>query len=218
VEVGASIFTLGMEAQSAPYIRKSQSPLPALGFCVGYNVAAALEHGGLDVDDLHGEALASVPRWELAARLRLVHDAELTVSALAATAPVGAALGRAGEDARAWLLSRGATAEMVDQVLAAAGGDPEFEHPSKRIGARLRVRLKDGRKIEAERAAARGCCQEPVADRLGLAEAKFLAQAGPRIGPRAMDGIQSARRYEEMTAAELRHWRGPRLHPAVTGT
>src|ERR1700737_979984 len=130
VEVAASIFTLGMEAESAPYIRQAQSPLPALGFSVGYNVAAALEHGGLEVDDLHGERLASAPRWELAARLRLVHDVELTVSALSATAPVGAALARAGEDARSWLLSRGATAEMVDRVLAAAAGDGGCENPS----------------------------------------------------------------------------------------
>src|SRR6202171_1924955 len=73
VEVAASVFTLGMEAESSPYINGSQSPLPALGFSVGYNVAAALESGGLDVDDLHGERLASAARWELAGKLRLVH-------------------------------------------------------------------------------------------------------------------------------------------------
>jgi 2-methylcitrate dehydratase PrpD len=217
VEVGGSIFTLGMEAESAPYMRRSQSPLPALGFSVGYNVAAAMESGRLDVDDLYGERLASTERWELAGRLRLVHDPELTVRALSATAPVGAAIGRAGESARAWLLSRGATDEVVDRVLAGAAGDDEFEHPSKRLGARLRVRLRDGRMIEAERDAARGCCQESVADRLGLAEAKFLAQARPRIGARAEEDVENARRYEEMTAAELRRWRGPRLHPAVSG-
>jgi 2-methylcitrate dehydratase PrpD len=217
VEVGASIFTLGMEAESAPYMRRAQSPLPALGFSVGYNVAAALESGGLDVDDLHGEPLASDERWEVAGRLRLVHDIDLTVRALSATAPIGAALGRAGESARAWLLSRGATEEMVDRVLAAAAGDEDFENPSKRLGARLRVRLRDGRLLEADRDAARGCCQESVADRLDLAEAKFLAQARPRIGARAEEGVDSARRYEEMTAAELRRWRGPRLHPAVSG-
>jgi 2-methylcitrate dehydratase PrpD len=217
VEVGASIFTLGMEAESAPYMRGPMSPLPALGFSVGYSVAAALDSGGLDVDDLHGDRLHSAARWELAARLRLVHDLELTVQALSATAPVGAALGRAGESARAWLESRGAAAEMVDRVLAAAAGDDDFKHPSKRLGARLRVRLRDGRLIEAERDAARGCCQEPVTDRLGLAEAKFLAQARPRIGARAEDDVDSARRYEEMSPAELRRWRGPRLNPAVSG-
>ena len=217
VEVAASIFTLGMEAESAPYMRRSKSPLPAIGFSVGYNVAAALESGGLDVDDLHGERLASAARWELAGKLRLVHDVELTVRALSATAPVGAAIGRAGESARAWLLSRGATAEMVDRVLAAAAGDEEFENPSKRLGARVQVRLRDGRLITAERDAAHGCCQESVADRLSLAETKFVAQARPRIGARAEEDVEAVLRYEEMTAAELRRWRGPRLHPAVSG-
>ena len=57
VLVGASVFTIGMEVESAPFIRGAATPLPALGFSLGYNVAAALEGGGLDVSDLHG------PSW-----------------------------------------------------------------------------------------------------------------------------------------------------------
>ena len=202
VEVGASVFTLGMEAESAPYIRGPQSPLPALGFSVGYNVATALESGGLDVDDLHGERLASPARWATAGKVRLSHDPELTVAALAATAPVGGAIAVAGERARAWLQSRGAGAELVDRVISKSAGDPDFAQPAKRIGARLTVRLRDGRALEVERAAASGCCQEPVAARLALAEAKFGDQAGG-----AADAyVEGARAFETMSATELHRW------------
>jgi len=206
VEVAGSIFTIAMEAESAAFIRGPDSPLPALGFSVGYNLAAALQTGGLDVDDLHGPALASPERWELAGRVRLRHDEDLTVAALAATAPVGAAISLAGERARGWLTSRGASPGIADRVLAAATADRDFEQPSKRIGARLRVRLRDGRVLEAEADAARGCCQEPVADRLALAAAKFLAQASPTAGD-GKKAIAPWLRYQEMAAAELRGWR-----------
>jgi 2-methylcitrate dehydratase PrpD len=202
VELAASIFTLGMEAESSPYLDGSSSPLPALGFSVGYNVATALETGGLEVDDLHGERLASTSRWAVAGLVRLSHDQDLTLAALAATAPVGGAIGLAGERARAWLQSRGAPAAMVDRVLAEAAGDPEFERPAKRIGARVKVRLRDGRTLEAERDAARGCSQEPVAARLALAETKYRTQA--RDG--ADEYLAGVSHYESMEASELMQW------------
>jgi hypothetical protein len=92
---------------------------------------------------------------------------------------------------------------MVDRVLAAAGGDPDFEHPSKRIGTRLSVRLRDGGTMVVERDAAAGCCQEPAAARLALAEAKYMEQVG---GPGAAEHVAGARRYESMGAAELKSW------------
>jgi hypothetical protein len=141
-------------------------------------------------------------RWELADRVRLSHDPDLTLTALAATAPVGAAIAMAGERARGWLESRGAPAEVVEGVLAAAAGDPDFEHPSKRIGARVTVRLRDGRVLEAERDAARGCCQEPVTARLTLAETKYRAQAG--AGAEAY--LAAAAGFESMSPTQLRSW------------
>jgi hypothetical protein len=212
VELAASVFTLGMEAESSPYIKGPQSPLPALGFSVGYSLAAALETGGLDVDDLHGERLTSAARWDVAGRVRVSHDPQLSLAALMATAPVGAAISLAGERARAWLQSRGASAEVADAVLAAAA-DRDFEHPDKRIGARVRVRLRDGRVLEAERDAARGCCQEPVAARLALAEAKYRAQAGPGADAH----VAAARGVESMTPAELRGWQAAGVTAAPQG-
>jgi hypothetical protein len=207
VEVGASIFTVGMEVESGPFVRGPETPLPALGFSLGYNLATALETGGLDVADLHPPALASATRWELAGRVRVRHDEDLTVAALAATAPVGAAIGWAGDRAGGWLKAHGASPAIAERVLAAADRDHEFEHPSKRIGTRLSVRLRDGRVLAAESDAAHGCCQEPVADRLAVARSKFLAQAPP-AGDQVEDAIAAWLGYEQMTAAELRGWRG----------
>jgi hypothetical protein len=99
---------------------------------------------------------------------------------------------------------------MVDRVLADGAGDPEFERPAKRIGARVTVRLRDGRMLEAERDAARGCCQEPAAARLALAEAKYRAQAG--AGAEAY--VAAAGRFESMSATELKSWH---LAGAVAG-
>jgi 2-methylcitrate dehydratase PrpD len=170
-----SIFTLGMEVQSAPFVVGPDTPLPALGFSCGYNVAAALEGGSPGVDDLHGARLASAERWRVAGSLHLAHGEDLTVAALAATAPVGGAIAWAGERARPYLSKRGATDAMVDRVirLAQERADPALQHPSKRIGARLRVTLRDGTLLEAETDAATGCCQEPVAARLRVAERKL---------------------------------------------
>ncbi|MGB2938759.1 MAG: MmgE/PrpD family protein [Candidatus Dormiibacterota bacterium] len=176
VDVAASIFTIGMEIESAPFISGPTSPLPALGFSLGYNIAAALAGGGLTVDDLSPPALDDAGRWALAGRVSVNHDEDLTVKALAATAPVGAALGWAGERAREWLRSRGGSPGLTDRVLAASATtalDTDFTHPAKRIGARLRVRMRDGSVLEVGREAASGCCQEPVAERLALAERKY---------------------------------------------
>jgi 2-methylcitrate dehydratase PrpD len=181
VDVAASIFTVGMEVESAPFIEGPDSPLPALGFSLGYNVAAALESGGLTPGDLHGEPLMSEARWRVALSVELSHDDDLTVAALGATAPVGAAIAWAGERARDWLGSRGGSAELTNRIMAAASAnadDREFERPAKRIGARLRVRMRDGSVLQAERDAASGCCQERVVDRLALAERKYDAQVG----------------------------------------
>jgi hypothetical protein len=185
VEVGASIFTIGMEGESAPFVRGPHSPLPALNFSVGYSLATALETGALEVVDLHGDRLGSEQRWRLAQRVRLRHDRELTIRALGATAPVGAAIAWAGEDARQYLAKRGTDDQLVADVMAAAAAnndDPTFLHPSKRVGARLRVKLRDGTELRAERDAAVGSCQEPVAHRLALAERKYLDAATARIG------------------------------------
>ena len=206
-EVGISIFTLGMEAQSRPFVAGPATPLPALGFSTAYNLAAALETGGLDVDDLHGARLESPERWRLAGSTELTHDGELTMAALAATAPVGGALRWAGNRALPWLAGRGAGEDMARQVLAAAmqDDDPGLERPSKCIGARLRVSLRDGRVLESFRPAARGSCQESVDAREALAEQKLRIQMEARgKGPEVEATLRAHRGLAELSPVELR--------------
>jgi len=178
VRVAVSIFTIGMEAESGPFIVGPASPLPALSFTTGYNVAAALLEGCVDVDDLHGARLAQSERWRLAAVTRVEHDAALRLAALAATAPLGAALAWAGEAALPFLTARGASSELAGRVLERARmeNDGTLETCSKRVGARLRVTLRDGRVLEGERDAARGSCQEPVEARIDVAAEKLRSQ------------------------------------------
>lgn len=185
VEVSASMLTVGMEAESAPFIRGPDSPLPALNFSLGYNLAAALEQGRVEVEDFHRPRLESAGRWALAGRVRLHHDRQLTMRCLSATAPLGAALAWAGERARRYLEKRGATPETAGDVLdaAAARCAEHFVQPSKEVGARLSVTLRDGRKLSAERIAAIGSCGEPVERRLELAEAKYTSQLEARRQP-----------------------------------
>jgi hypothetical protein len=92
---------------------------------------------------------------------------------------------------------------MVDRVLlrAAETTDPGFIRSSKRIGARLRVTLRDGRTLEAEREAAVGCCQESVEARVALAEDKLRGQLRRRDGEGAR--VSRYRRLPELSAAEL---------------
>lgn len=203
VEARVSILTMGMEVQGAPFLAGAATPLPALGFTVGYGVAAALETGGLDVDDLHGDAVASVERWRVAGATQLEHDTELTVAALAATAPVGAAIAWAGDRALSYLTARGASVELARRVIGDAGAaDHSFGRASKRIGARLRVTLRDGRVLEVERDAASASCQEDVAVRLSAAREKLGSQLAHRPG--VPGGL--AERYlglPQLTAAEV---------------
>jgi 2-methylcitrate dehydratase PrpD len=178
VRVQASIFTVAMEAESAPFINGSLSPLPALSFSTGYNLASALESGGLDVDDLHGARLDRPGRWRVAGATRVEPDADLTIAALAATAPLGAALAWAGPGAAEYLAGRGATPRVAALVLerAAAEADPDLARSTKCLGARVSVTRRDGSLLEAFAEAASGSCQEPAEARLALAREKLHGQ------------------------------------------
>jgi hypothetical protein len=180
VEVDCSVFTIGMEAESAPFMRGPDSPLAALNFSLGYSVATALMTGRLEVEDFARDRLREPARWSLAGRVRPRHDSALTLRALTATAPIGAALAWAGERARPYLERSGAGVQQIDAVLeAAAHRAPEhFTRPTKEVGARVRVTLPGGQSYEADRTAARGSCGESVEARLALAEEKYKRESG----------------------------------------
>ena len=104
VIVEASAFTTGMDTKSSPYIDGPLTPVSAIGFSVGYNVAVALTRGSLKTSDLSPGHIKEDSIWRLADRVHVKHDMSLTLNALQATAPIGEALRHAGNAATAWLL------------------------------------------------------------------------------------------------------------------
>ena len=148
IVVHAGILTVAVDLRAAAHVRGPDSTVAALNFSVGYSVAVPLLTGALTHRDFQPPALDDPERWELAGKVRVEHDEEITRRSLLATAPLGEALRQAGpERAGAWLASQGgdAAAALVADLLPPAA---TFEDAEKAIGSRVEVRLADGRVIE----------------------------------------------------------------------
>lgn len=207
VVVHASLFTVEMERQSDPYLDGPRSPLSALEFSARYAVATALLTGRLEPADFEARRISSAERWQLARRVRVEHDPQLTVRAVRATAPLGEALRQAGERARPWLERIGGSAA---QALLGSLGEPtaSFEHADKAIGARLEVRLRDGTRLERTRDSALGAAGPATrSTHAELARAKFTAAGGPQAAADAWAQL------EELDAAALTEAIGASLAP-----
>ncbi|MFI6469682.1 MmgE/PrpD family protein [Streptomyces sp. NPDC050516] len=178
VVVEGSLFTSGLDRLTRSESIGPRSSVAALNFSVPYNVATALLTGSLEPADLAPPDVARPERWALAAKVRTVHDPALSRAALLGTAPLGQALRRAGRRAAGWAGSAGR--EAVDALppdwLAPAD---DFRWATKDLGARVTVRLRDGRELRAERRAAVGAAGST--DGPGheeLARRKFLRCGG----------------------------------------
>ena len=144
VVVEASLFTVGMEARSSPHLEGPRSSVSGITFSVPFNVATALRRGRLTPDDLGPDAVADVATWALARRVAVRQSDELSLRALLATAPLGAALRTAGEPAAAWMArALGGTPETYAELLR-GGLEPGFENAEKAMGAIVTVRLSNG--------------------------------------------------------------------------
>ena len=215
VVLGGSLLTVALAARVEP-----GAPPPSattLSFSAPYAVAVALLTGGLDAGDLAEPRMAERERWELAARVRVEHDADLTRRAIAGTAPLGQALRQAGERAGPW--ARAAGGEAAERLVAGLGEpEPDFTRASKTIGARLRVRLRDGTEVEAVRERAIGAAgPDTAATHPELVRRKFLATGG---SPEAAAALARA---DELGPAELREairlaLRGEAPAPAYAGS
>lgn len=148
VVVRAGILTVAVDLRAAAHVHGADSPVAALNFSVGYSVATALLTGALTHRDFSAPRLEDPQRWDLAARVRVLHDDELTFRSLLATAPLGEALRQAGPDrSRAWLESQGGepAADLAADLEPPSG---DFRDASKTIGSRVEVHLDDGRVLE----------------------------------------------------------------------
>lgn len=172
-------LTIAMDRHAVPYLNRERSAIVALNLSVAYNVATALTTGSVTPTDLAEPATADAVRWELAARVRLEHDRELSGNVLRATAPLGEALRQAGDRAKDWLRD---FSEGQDIPVSATAGTPSrtFEEATKAVGARVRITLRDGRVRTASRAHALGSAgAQTRGTHRALARAKLLSTGVP---------------------------------------
>ncbi|MFI6048567.1 MmgE/PrpD family protein [Streptomyces violascens] len=178
VVVEGSLFTSGLDRLTRSESVGPRSSVAALNFSVPYNVATALLTGSLEPADLAPPDVARPERWALAAKVRTVHDPVLSRAALLATAPLGQALRRAGQRAAGWAGAAGQ--EAVDALPPDwLGPADDFRWATKDLGARVTVRLHDGRELRAGRRTAVGAAGST--DGPGheeLARRKFLRCGG----------------------------------------
>lgn len=228
IDVDASIFTVGMDARSAPYVKGPDSPLSALSFSTPYNVACAIRDRELAPRHLTGRYVADTDLWELAGKVRIHHDEDLTIAALTSDAPMGAALKLAGRDALRYVrrmtggssrrlprpgdvrrTARGlrSGARIVREVLREAGPVPEdLTAAEKAIGARVTIRTTDGRMFTESTRIPRGATGwgDAAAVR-DLMREKYLACAAEVLDEgTAKESSAMLERLEELSADEVR--------------
>jgi len=138
-----------MSRHADGYVRGAATSLPALNLSAGYNVATALLTGGLTVADLAPPGLAEEGRWQLAERVRLYADEELSRRGVMSTAPVGETLRHAGRRALEWETELpGIPMEALLEELGPPAAS--FENATKMLGCRMTVRMRDGREETCE--------------------------------------------------------------------
>lgn len=189
VLVQGSVLTALLEQKSAPYLRGPDSPVSVLTFSAGYGIATLLLTGSYGTRELTPDAVRDPGRWAVAGRVRVKHDLGLTVSMLDATVPLGEALRQAGP--RALRVPTIRAFEGADRILDALGGpEPTFEGATMAIGARITLRLRDGRELIEEVASATGMAGPDTAERhWDLVSEKFLGADGPTAALGALSEV-----------------------------
>jgi 2-methylcitrate dehydratase PrpD len=202
VDVHASLFTVGMDAHSSPYLDGARSRVSTLTFSTPFVIASALLARRFTPAELRRAWIEDPRVWELAARVKTRHDVGLTLEALTADIPIGAALRRTKRwqaAAFGWSIAKTVFGRLgrlrrLDTFrlvagLAAAAGDKsplDFTRSTKPMGARVRVRLRDGRVLSRSVSIPRGFAGAPEADGRGVRELmreKFVAAASTALGP-----------------------------------
>ncbi|MFE9022708.1 MmgE/PrpD family protein [Streptomyces sp. NPDC007808] len=207
VVVETSLYTLLAARTAERYVTGPDAPLGALVLHTPYPVATALLTGGLTVADLTGPRVAERARWQVAQRVRLVHDEGFTRALFASQAPFGEAVRHAGEAAVPWLRDfAGPRLAAVAAEAAAGHRAPDFSGATKATGARVTVRLADGRVRSAERLIPLGGAGPHTrAHHAELTREKFIAHGGDK------DVAAAAGEVADMTPGRLREWLGAAL-------
>jgi len=198
VVVRTSMYTIAVDQRAAAYVDGPRTPVSALVFCTPYAVATTLLNGDLVGDDFAAPAMADRRRWDLAARVRVEHDEDMTRESLVCEVPFGEALRQAGPRAAAWLEEVG-TQWLVDLVGEPLPVSETFETARKATPARVTVRLIDGTEHSAELAIPVGAIgPDTRAGHAALVRAKYLSTGG------GGDVADLALGLRDATAAEVR--------------
>jgi 2-methylcitrate dehydratase PrpD len=197
IVVRCSLFTFGMDIRSRSYIDGPTSPISGLQFSVPYPVAVALLSGAFTPADLASPRIDDPVVWDLAKRVRVEHDPDLTRNAVLATAPLGEALRQAGPRASAWLARLGGEEDAAALLRAAGRPVASFEHATKEIGAVVEVRLTNGRTLTRSVPTPLGASGPSTRrDHPTLARGKFLATGGDRQVADALEHLEDLRADE----------------------
>lgn len=200
VEVRASIFTVGMEAHSASYLKGPDSLISTLTFSTPYTVACAILDRNLSPEHFTRHRIQDPRVWQLAKKVRVVHDMEHTIASLSADIPIGAAIKRARHlGVLRFLLSMGGAplvgklllghpigfARLVWTLTKLAGGEEalDFSQSTKRLGASVKLGIRGGQVWEETVAIPRGFAGSGNWQSLrNLARHKYYVQASPQLG------------------------------------
>jgi 2-methylcitrate dehydratase PrpD len=192
VVVTTSMYTMVVDQKAAEFVDGADSPVSALVFSTPYAVASALQRGSYVGADLDFPAVADQSRWDLAAKVRLEHDAEMTRESLLSEAPFGEALRQAGPRAAMWLEEVG-TQWLVDLVGELEPPRETFQDATKATPARVTVRLMDGRTYSRELAVPVGAIGPATRARhLELVRAKWLGVGGTRVVADTVAALRAA--------------------------
>ena len=226
VDVWASMFTVGMDAHSAPYLDGPRSRVSTLTFSTPFTIASAILAREFTPEQLKRSWIEKPEVWQLAARVRSRHDFELTQRALTADIPIGAALRRTRPwqaGAFAWSAAGSAlgkrdrwrnpdTYRLIARLAAVAGDSSplDFSKSTKPLGAHVEIHLSDGRTLgsavsipQGFAGASTGEGKPTVRD---LMRRKFVNAAAAAIGhDQAQEMSDFLERLEDLSAAEVSH-------------
>ncbi|MBB1246471.1 MmgE/PrpD family protein [Streptomyces durbertensis] len=203
IAVDTSLYTAVVERRAAEYLRGPMSPVSALVFSLRYTLATALLTGRLSTDDFTEKGLADTERWSLADRIDVRLDRDMTRDLFHCEVPFGEALRQAGERGTEWLRQFGAGWEgdgrwLVDLVGELPPPSRDFSDARKVTGARVHLRLKDGRSVVRELHVPMGAIggegRTPIAE---VVRDKWLATGGREEFAAGVD------RLEELSADEV---------------
>ncbi|KOG64584.1 VlmK-like protein [Streptomyces griseoflavus] len=178
VIVETSFYTMHAERLARAHDDGPRTPASVLPLSVPYAVATALVEGDLTVADFTSPATDDSRRWRLAKRVRLVEDPLMTRDLWHSEAPFGEALRQAAERGPGWLQ---AFAGPERAALLGCPAEPaaDFRYATKHTGARVTVRLADGRSFCTRRDIPLGAAgPDTRARHRDLVREKFLATGG----------------------------------------